>query len=73
MFDSFKDVNWSKRETMGKSLQNLYIFSNGFFTILGSTEFISSNDDSSTEVNAGHASPLSVPSIVGSLKHTIYF
>lgn len=67
MFDFFNADNLSKRESMGSSFQNLYFSLNGFITIFGLAESMSSIDDSSTEVNVGQTSPSSDPSIVGSL------
>jgi len=71
MFEFFVDINLFKPDNKGSSLQNLYFFSNGFFTSFGWTESMCSKFDCPIEVNTGQACPLSVPSIVGVLKQII--
>lgn len=67
--ETFDFVNLSKRENKGSSLQNLYFSSNGFFVIFGWTDSMCNIEESCIETNLGQANPLSVPSIVGVLKH----
>lgn len=72
ILEFFDDINSSKWAPNGSLLQNLYISTSGFLIIFGWIESICNSEDS-IEVNSGQTVPLSVPSIVGTLKDVFTF